>query len=64
MKQFEEWLEKYNLNRFPGSVNYEDTKSAWRAALEWTLDEFREIYEDEFDNSCIVKDINEELKDE
>lgn len=71
MQAFEEWLENDARKVLPITaedyhlITIEDAaEKAWRASLEWTLNRINYHYDDEFENSDIVKDIKKELKDE
>lgn len=69
MKEFEKWWDK-NKGKFTDIIDYKafgKEKAArflWKVALEWVLDRIDFHYGDELNNSDIVLDIKEELKEE
>ena len=66
MKAFEEWLQEYELNHFPNSINYENIKNAWKEALRWVLTQKTYCYDEggEVMDFIPIDKIKEELGDE
>jgi len=60
MEQFEKWLRHAKHANFTWE---EDAKDAWRAALKEVLKQLNDIYSSDFENSEIVKWIEQELGD-
>jgi hypothetical protein len=57
--EFEKWHKRFEAK---DGCAYIHRMAGWKAALEWVLKDLRETYNNDFENSDIVRHIEQEMK--
>ena len=61
MKEFKKWFQKEKIKYIYRPINEIDCGMGWKVALEEVLKQLNDIYSGDFENSDIVKWIEQEL---